>query len=187
MIYVPNLITLLRIVCVPFLVILIFNQSYGYALVLFLCAGVSDAFDGYIAKRFNCITKLGKILDPIADKCLLVAVFVVLAYHMHIPFWLAAIVVFRDLVIIFGVVFISVLLGGIELKPLWVSKLNTVLQALLVTAVLFNLTSLSFLPRLEVETLYIVVAASSVLSGIAHIYQGLQLAAHNELHQLFKS
>lgn len=184
MIYVPNLITLLRIISVPFLVILLFNHNYTMALILFLCAGVSDGLDGYIAKRFKCVTKLGTMLDPIADKCLLITSFVMLTHQEYLPFWLTVIVVFRDLLIIGGVLFVTLLLGSVNLKPLIISKINTAVQILLIFVSLLNLVYPQIFPNIEWIFLYLLVAGTSILSGLAYIWQGSVLAMRSESGQV---
>jgi len=183
MIYLPNFITLLRIVSVPFIVILLFNNNYAMTLLLFVFAGLSDALDGYIAKRFQCVTKLGTMLDPIADKCLLVASFVMLTHQEYLPFWLTVIVVFRDLVIIGGVIFVSLLIGRIELKPLVISKINTAMQLFLIFVVLMNLAHPHLMPNIGESFLYILVAGTSISSGLAYIWQGSILAMRGEFRQ----
>ncbi len=180
MIYLPNLITLLRIVSVPFIVILLFNHNYAMTLLLFVLAGFSDGLDGYIAKRFQCVTKLGTMLDPIADKCLLIASFVMLTYQEYLPFWLTVIVVFRDILIIGGVVLVNVLLGSVELKPLIISKINTAMQILLIFVSLLGLAHPQIIPNFDTSFLYILVAGTSILSGLAYIWQGSRLAMRGE-------
>lgn len=180
MIYIPNLITLLRIVFVPFIVILLFDQRYVEAFCLFVVAGITDGLDGYIAKRYDCVTSLGTMLDPIADKCLILSSFVMLAYQEILPFWLTVIVVFRDFVIVIGVLFVSLLIGKVDLKPLWISKLNTVLQISLIVVSLFKLAFFQSMLNLDWSFLYYLVAGTSILSGLAYIWQGLKLTTRGE-------
>ena len=180
MIYVPNLITFLRIASVPFIVIFLFNHNYVMSLVLFVLAGISDGIDGYIAKRYNCVTNLGTMLDPMADKCLLVASFVMLTYQEYLPFGLTVIVVFRDLLIIGGVLFVTLLIGSVDLKPLIISKVNTVLQIALIFLSLLNLVYPKLMPHLDWSWLYLLVASTSILSGLAYIWQGSVLAMRGE-------
>ena len=97
--YIPNLITVLRIAAAPVLVLLLDSQAYNLALIVFLAAGISDALDGFIAKSFNFESEFGAILDPVADKILLVSSFVMLTLLGHLPFWLLVIVGFRDILI----------------------------------------------------------------------------------------
>ena len=135
----PNLITLGRILLVPMIVWAIASNQMTVAFVLFVVAGVSDAVDGFLAKHFDMATDLGAMLDPIADKALLVSIYVALGITGDIPRWLVILVVSRDLMII-GAVMLSWLLGSpIRVKPLWVSKLNTVAQILFACLVLASL------------------------------------------------
>ena len=183
MIYVPNFLTLLRIASVPFIIILLFNNDYELALWLFVLAGLSDGLDGFIAKRYGCVTKLGTMLDPLADKCLLVASFVMLSYQEYLPFWVTVVVVFRDLIIIGGVLFVTLLIGNVVLKPLLISKTNTVVQIFLVFITLLNLAYPSLMPSIDWSFLFFLVAGTSIFSGLAYIWQGLVLTMHGEKKQ----
>jgi cardiolipin synthase len=135
---IPNLITLGRILLVPIVVWAIASgQQYMWiAFVLFLAAGVSDAVDGYLAKRFHMTTELGAYLDPLADKALIVSIYIALGINGYIPGWLVILVVSRDIMIV-GAVMLSWLVGiPIKVKPLLVSKLNTVAQIVYACVVL---------------------------------------------------
>ncbi|MEE4238705.1 MAG: CDP-alcohol phosphatidyltransferase family protein [Anderseniella sp.] len=135
----PNLITIGRIFLVPAIVWLLFNHDYLWAFVLFLVAGLSDALDGFLAKQFNLRSELGAYLDPLADKVLLVAIYVVLGIFEHLPAWLVIMVVSRDVAIV-GAVMLSWLLDKpVEMDPHMVSKANTVMQIVLVVLVLGGL------------------------------------------------
>ncbi len=135
----PNLITIARIFLVPAIVWLLFNHDYLWAFVLFLVAGLSDALDGFLAKQFNLRSELGAYLDPLADKVLLVAIYVVLGIFEHLPAWLVIMVVSRDVAIV-GAVMLSWLLDKpVEMDPHMVSKANTVMQIVLVVLVLGGL------------------------------------------------
>jgi cardiolipin synthase len=132
----PNLITLARILLVPFVIWAITSGELRIALVLFLVAGASDAVDGFLAKRFNMTSELGALLDPLADKALLVSIYVAFAISGALPVWLVILVVSRDILII-GAVMLSWLLGTpVAVKPLRVSKINTAAQIALAALVL---------------------------------------------------
>lgn len=133
---VPNLLTLLRIAACPVLVLLLRGDEYDLALLLFLAAGITDGLDGYIAKRYNCVSGLGAILDPIADKLLIASAYIMLAILAQIPFWLLIVVMFRDLVIVVGYLILAVMGEDIPMKPTYTSKFNTFLQIALVVVVL---------------------------------------------------
>ena len=124
----PNLITLARLGLVPVIIAMISGGRWKEACVVFVLAGVSDAVDGWLAKSFDLRTELGAYLDPVADKALLVSIYVALAIEKVLPASLTIIVVARDLMII-GAVMISWLLRKpVEIRPLWISKLTTVAQ-----------------------------------------------------------
>jgi cardiolipin synthase (CMP-forming) len=136
---IPNLITLGRILLVPVVVWAIAGGAMWLAFLLFVAAGVSDAVDGYLAKRFNMTTELGAYLDPLADKALIVSIYLTLGINGDIPRWLVIMVVSRDIMIVSGVI-LSWLLGNpLKMKPLLVSKLNTVAQILFACVVLGSL------------------------------------------------
>ncbi|MGO3933462.1 CDP-alcohol phosphatidyltransferase family protein [Rhodopseudomonas pseudopalustris] len=125
---IPNIITIGRILLVPVIVWAIASNEMAIAFAVFVIAGVSDAVDGFLAKRFNMSSELGALLDPLADKALLVSIYVSLGIWGAIPRWLVILVVSRDIMIV-GAVIISWLFGKpVPMKPLMVSKLNTVAQ-----------------------------------------------------------
>jgi cardiolipin synthase (CMP-forming) len=124
----PNLITILRILLVPVTVWLMIKGSFGLAFFAFITAGISDGVDGYIARRYNLQTELGAYLDPLADKALLVSIFVVLGFLQLIPDWLVILVVTRDVLIIGAVMLAWVMGRPLKMRPLWISKVNTAAQ-----------------------------------------------------------
>jgi cardiolipin synthase len=128
---IPNVITVFRIFLVPVVVWLIIAGEMQLAFIGFVLAGVSDGLDGYLAKRYGWQTELGAYLDPIADKVLLVSIYLVLGFFAHLPVWLVIAVVTRDILII-GAFLLSWMLGrNVEVRPLFISKANTVGQILL--------------------------------------------------------
>jgi cardiolipin synthase (CMP-forming) len=136
---IPNLITLARILSVPVMVWSIMNGWMLAAFLLFLAAGVSDAIDGYLAKRFAMTSDLGAYLDPLADKALIVSIYVTLGVSGEIPRWLVILVVSRDIMIV-GAVLLAWLVGRpLPMKPLTVSKLNTAAQLIFAGVVLATL------------------------------------------------
>ena len=133
---VPNIITLGRILAVPFIVWAIASNQMEIAFAIFIIAGVSDAVDGFLAKNFNMTSELGALLDPLADKALLVSIYVALGIWGAVPRWIVILVVSRDIMIV-GAVIVSWLFGKpIPMKPLMVSKLNTVAQVAFAALVL---------------------------------------------------
>jgi cardiolipin synthase len=136
---IPNLITLARILSVPIVVWAITSGEMMIAFILFVIAGISDAVDGYLAKRFNMASEMGAYLDPLADKALIVSIYVSLGIAGAIPRWLVIFVVARDIMII-GAVILTWLIGRpMAVKPLLVSKLNTVVQIVFACLVLGSL------------------------------------------------
>ncbi|MBN8959663.1 MAG: CDP-alcohol phosphatidyltransferase family protein [Rhizobiales bacterium] len=133
---IPNIITLIRILLVPVIVWAIASGQMKIAFGIFVIAGVSDAVDGFLAKRFNMASELGALLDPLADKALLVSIYVALGIWGAFPRWIVILVVSRDIMIV-GAVIISWLFGKpMPMKPLMVSKLNTAAQVALAALVL---------------------------------------------------
>jgi cardiolipin synthase len=165
---IPNLITLGRILLVPIVVWAIASGAMGVAFVLFLAAGVSDAVDGFLAKRFHMTTVLGAYLDPLADKALIVSIYLTLGINGEIPRWLVILVVSRDILIVGGIM-LSWLVGSpLKIKPLLVSKLNTVAQIIFACVVL---GSLGFHIEADMVTLALMglVAALTLLSIAAYL------------------
>jgi cardiolipin synthase len=133
---IPNIITLGRILLVPIIIWAIASNQMEIAFAIFVIAGVSDAVDGFLAKRFNMSSELGALLDPLADKALLVSIYVALGIWGAVPRWLVILVVSRDIMIV-GAVIVSWVFGRpIPMKPLMVSKLNTVAQVAFAALVL---------------------------------------------------
>ncbi len=165
---IPNAICVLRILLVAPTVAALLDGRFAVALALVFAAGLSDALDGYLAKRFNWRSRLGGILDPLADKLLLVSLFIVLALLGLIPVWLAGVVIGRDVVIITGGVAYNFLIGPVEPEPSRVSKLNTLAQLLCIVSVLFE-QALGW----PIEPVIIATGASvlvtSVVSGLDYV------------------
>lgn len=136
---VATLITLLQFLLVPAVVLALLSNRVDLALICFVVAGVSDAVDGIVARRFNQQSELGAYLDPMADKLLLVSVFVVLGAMRELPLWLVVMAVARDGLIIAGVLLSSVMSKPVAMQPLFVSKANTAVQIVLVALVLAEL------------------------------------------------
>lgn len=166
---IPNLITILRILLVPPVVLLLLNERFGAALVLFLIAGASDGLDGFLAKRYGWTSRLGGLLDPIADKLLLVSCYLVLGWLGLIPLWLVAVVIGRDLIILSGALAYHWLIEPLQAEPTVISKLTTLLQILLVLAVLFSAGAVQ-LPADWLNYLEYSVLAAAVLSGADYVW-----------------
>ncbi len=170
MVSLPNLITLGRLLLVPVIISLLLDGRHVLVFTLFLVAGVSDAVDGFVAKRYNSATALGAYLDPLADKALLVSIFVALGILNHLPVWLVILVVSRDILII-GAIVLSFLIGHpVVIAPLRISKANTFLQITLASYVLAFLTFPNLdIPYLDIDTLTLAVAATTILSGGSYL------------------
>lgn len=133
---IPNLITLGRTLLVPVVFWLVLSGRYQTAFFLFVLAGLSDAADGYIAKRFKCETELGAYLDPLADKLLVVSIFIAMGWLGELPSWLVIAVVSRDILIVIAVLLSMVLGNPLRIHPLAISKANTAAQLVLAATVL---------------------------------------------------
>jgi cardiolipin synthase len=165
---VPNVITFGRLCAVPAAFWLIIDHHPAYAFFLFVAAGISDAVDGYLARRWGG-NMVGAVLDPVADKALLVTMYVTLAAVDELPDWLAILVVFRDLVIVGGVLVLAVLGQAVAIRPLYVSKLNTALQILLVALTLL-LAGFGLAAPIAMLVLIWAVAATTLASGAAYVW-----------------
>ena len=135
-VHIPNLITLGRVILAPFVIWLIINDRHAAAFAVFLVAGISDGVDGWLAKRYNWQTELGAYLDPLADKLLLVSLFVALGIKGELPSWIVIAAVSRDILIVLGVLLAGLLGRPLRVKPYKISKLNTLAQITLVVATL---------------------------------------------------
>ena len=165
---IPNLITLGRILLVPVVVWAIASGEMWIAFVLFMGAGVSDAVDGFLAKHFGMTTELGAYLDPLADKALIVSIYISLGINEAIPRWLVILVVSRDILIVGGIMLSWVMGNPLKIKPLLVSKLNTVAQIMFACVVL---GSLGFDIQADMLKLVLMglVAALTLLSVAAYV------------------
>jgi cardiolipin synthase len=175
----PNLITLARLLSVPLAVWLILGQRYGVAFWVFVGAGISDALDGYIAKRWNRRTRLGAILDPVADKALLTGVYLTLAVVGQLPAWLVFLVILRDALIVLGFVVIRSTNSRSRLDPLYISKINTLVQIALVGFVLARL-GLGVEAGLETRLLIAAAAVTTVSSGLSYLARCARLSSSTE-------
>lgn len=133
---IPNLISLARILLVLPVVWALLNRHFGLALLLFAVAGISDGIDGFLAKRFGWFSRLGSLLDPAADKLLLVSSFIALGWLGLVQVWVVVVVLLRDLVILGGAIAYRVRVGPFDGQPNWQSKVNTFLQICLVIGLL---------------------------------------------------
>ena len=164
---IPNLISIFRILLVPFFLVFIFNDRFLAALVIFVLAGLSDAADGLVARLFNQKSRLGSYLDPLADKCLLIASFISLTIMRIIPLWLTALVIARDILILLGATILFFINKKHEVKPSIWGKATTFLQLATVFLVLMEKDF-----HLFAQYVYIVYGATGTLtvtSGFLYI------------------
>jgi cardiolipin synthase (CMP-forming) len=155
----PNLISILRIILVLPVVWALLSGQFFIALILFAVAGFSDALDGFLAKHYHWESRLGSILDPLADKLLLVASFATLTGLNLIPAWLFWLVIGRDVLIVAGGLAYHYLFGQFQLLPVWSSKINTALQIALVLLVILQHQWLPELQQLGTIGIWLVVAS----------------------------
>lgn len=167
--WLPNAISLLRIALVAPILMMILEGSFGWALALFWLAGFSDGVDGYLAKRFDWHTRLGALLDPVADKLLVAGTFMTLAYTQHIPVWLAAIVILRDVIIVTGATAYNFIVGPVQGEPTRISKLNTALQLLFLLFVLSR-AGFGWPDEIAITILGASILVTVVISGIDYVW-----------------
>lgn len=177
--WLPNAISLLRIALVVPILMLILEGSFGFALVLFCLAGFSDGLDGYLAKRFSWHSRLGALLDPVADKLLVAGMFITLAYTQHIPVWLAGIVILRDVVIVAGATAYNFLVRPLQGEPTRVSKLNTALQLLFLLFVLSR-AGFGWPDQISITVLGASILVTVVISGVDYVWSWARRARRGE-------
>lgn len=170
---IPNILTVLRILITPLFVILLIRDLHGYALLLFVLAGISDGLDGLIARMFNQRSDLGAVLDPIADKLLLTAAYLSLGILKDIPGWLVVVVISRDVVIVTGIAVLTFSGIHFDIRPTLISKWTTVVQVLTVAVTLLDL---QFQCAASVWRLLCwATAGMTVTSGLHYTYIGLHI------------
>nr|WP_040400571.1 CDP-alcohol phosphatidyltransferase family protein [Amorphus coralli] len=180
---IPNLLTVLRFLLVPVVVWAIIERYDDVAFAVFIVAGLTDGLDGFIAKKWNLSSRLGAYLDPLADKALLVSIFVSLGIVGQIPIWLVAAVVARDVLILAAVVVSSLLGQTVPIRPLFVSKINTVAQILLAALVLADLAFPLELARPR-AVMVLVVAALTAASAAAYLVVWLRYMSERSMADL---
>ena len=182
----PNLITVGRLLCVPIEVYLLIEAAYMAAFVLFILMVFSDGLDGYLAKRNGQVTELGAMLDPLADKALLVSVFITLGLQQDLPTWLVVFVVFRDLFILGGVIVLFLLQVKVRMRPLLVSKINTGVQMMLVVLILAELSLKIDFDLLATFMIYLT-AVTTAISGGAYMVSRARRVTSNGKSGEFES
>jgi cardiolipin synthase len=185
------MLTVCRMVLIPVFVTLVFYQRFGWALTVFVVAGLTDGLDGLMARRFHQQSQLGTILDPIADKLMLVTAFVVLSLrsvfpqpipsHLPIPFWVTVSVISRDVFIIVGAAAINIMTGFRGFRPSWLGKASTMVQIIGITAIMLA-ASFPYGTGYYLPTVYAVVFAFAVLSGAHNIFFVSRLLNEDRRH-----
>jgi cardiolipin synthase len=173
----PNTITIGRLLIAPVVFWLISAANFNWALWLFVIASLSDALDWAIARLCNAQTKLGGFLDPLADKALLIGTYGMLGYAGYLPSWLIIMVIFRDIIIIGGALLFHVVTGALEMKPVLISKINTVAQFSLAVASLAHLSGILTLDPYQPLMIW-VTASTTAISGVYYVIKWSHLASN---------
>ncbi|MFM8517044.1 MAG: CDP-alcohol phosphatidyltransferase family protein [Nevskiaceae bacterium] len=175
--HLPNAICVLRIALTWPTIEAIDRGDYGLALLLFAIAAVSDGIDGYLAKRFNWVSELGRVLDPLADKILLVAVFLTLTWQGLVPVWLATAAIARDVLISGGAIIYRLWFGDINGRPTVISKINTALQIAVLVVVLLVAAGVPA-GNATVLILAVITFVTTVASGVDYLARFARQAWH---------
>jgi len=165
---IPNIISFARIILVFPVIWSLLNHYYKSALLLFLVAGISDALDGFLARQFKWQSYLGGIIDPLADKFLLVSAYICLGWLEALPWWLVGLIVLRDVVIVVGALAYHYRIRQLDADPSLISKLNTGVQIFLVLLVVYNLGFSTAYAWMNNWLIWIV-ATTTVLSGLDYV------------------
>jgi cardiolipin synthase len=165
---IPNFISLARLLSVPLIASLILSYQLHLAFLFFAVAGISDALDGFLARIFRTRTTLGAYLDPLADKALLIGVYAALGHIGLIDLWVVILVVFRDVLIIGGILLLFVFKSSVDMKPHLISKINTLMQLAFALVILSQREIFLSIPWLNLFLEY-AVALTTVLSGIIYV------------------
>lgn len=167
--WLPNAISIMRIVLVAPILMYIMDGRYTLALVLFLVAGFSDGVDGFLAKRYDWHTRIGALLDPIADKLLVGGTFITMVIAGLVPAWFAAMIIIRDVVIVGGATAYNFFVRPVEGEPTRISKLNTALQLLFVVFVLGH-AGFGWPDRIAITVIGAGVIVTVVISGLDYVW-----------------
>lgn len=171
---VPNFLSLLRIILVPVIIIFLIQESYKESLIVFTIAGLTDIFDGLLARALNSQTKVGAFIDPMADKLLMASCFITLSVVGLIPSWLTVIVISRDFIIVFGMVILSMMSIKYEMKPVFISKVTTAFQLATIFFVLLFRAYIHDINLTWIAILCWITAALTIVSGFTYILQGIR-------------
>ncbi len=171
---IPNIITLVRIALIAPTAWLLLDERYMAGLVFLAIAGLSDALDGALARRFSWSSSFGAYADPLADKLLVSTMFIIFVWQNHVPLWLAAVAISRDVIILLGALAYRLIFEKVELNPSFTSKLNTAMQITMLILVLVGLVAAGPLSGFAVAVLdpwgFVVVATLGVSSGVDYVF-----------------
>ena len=174
MLNLPNALTIVRILTIPGFLILLTSGRPGAALMLFVAGGITDALDGAIARLTDSKTEFGAVLDPLADKLLLLSSFCVLAFMDRVPSWLTVLVIIRDVILLAGYFTLFVVSGErIEVRPSAIGKATTFFQLASVTVVLIGFKWPDAAPPALCTTLFVVTGVATAVSGLQYMVRGL--------------
>ncbi len=165
---IPNIISILRAILVLPIGILLYKEIWTTAFALIFIAGISDGIDGYLARKYQWQSRLGSILDPLADKLLIVIIFIIFAHKGIIPNWLTSLIIVRDIIILSGAVSYQWLTRDLVVSPLLSSKINTALQIVFVLGLMLHLTFMP-LPEIVLSYAQLTIAAIAIISGYHYI------------------
>jgi cardiolipin synthase len=178
--WLPNAISIMRIVLVAPILMYIVDGRYTLALVLFLIAGFSDGVDGFLAKRYDWHTRIGALLDPIADKLLVGGTFITMVIAGLVPAWFAAMIILRDIVIVGGATAYNFFVRPVEGEPTRISKLNTALQLLFVVFVLGH-AGFGWPDRIAITVIGAGVIVTVVISGLDYVWSWARRAREDSM------
>lgn len=174
---IPNTLTITRIIIIPIFITSVIYKRYDYSLYLFLLAALTDIFDGFFARLSNQKTALGKFLDPLADKFLLVTTFIVLSVNNLIPKWITIIVISRDIIIIIGWLLLYLVIDTLRVEPSLLGKITIWVQSFLIIYILMDI-NLNVLPD-NPHMLFWITAGITIISGFHYIFKGLKISHVN--------
>ena len=166
--YIPNIITIIRLLLVPPVAWAILTEAYHLAFWLFFLAGFSDGVDGFLARQFSWQSQFGATMDPLADKLLMIVSFYCLFWQEIIPLGLFAVVLIRDLIILSGAIAYQFVTRALQMEPIILGKINTALQILLIMAILIHL-SYGIFSAVLIDALIITLLVSTMASGVAYV------------------
>ena len=168
--HIPNAITIARLVLVLPIAFSIMEEDYLVAFVLFAVSGFSDGLDGFIARRYNWVSAFGRLIDPLADKIMMIVTTLTLGLLEHFPLMLMLLIIVKDLAVLGGVFSYTTMAGFPQIKPTWLGKVTTAAQVILLVAVLLELTSSGLFSQAFFTVLFWVVAIMTSLDGASYLW-----------------